>query len=95
MILCWKSLKPTATDYTVFVHVTDENGDMFAADAQPHGGTYPTSAWESGEWIEDEHPLPTIDTSTVKRVSIGLYRLDTGERLSIDGTNETEFVITK
>jgi hypothetical protein len=31
----------------------------------------------------------------IPRASIGLYRLDTGERLSIDGTSATEFELTK
>jgi hypothetical protein len=31
----------------------------------------------------------------IPRASIGLYRLDTGERLPIDGTGATEFELTK
>jgi hypothetical protein len=93
VVLCWESLKPTNVDYTVFVHVTDARGDAFTSDAQPRGGTYPTSAWATGERIEDGHPLPAVIDLVIKRVSVGLYRLDTGERLAIDGTNNTEFVI--
>ena len=93
VVLCWEALKPTSVDYTVFVHITDARGDAFTADAQPRGGTYPTSAWATGEQIEDGHPLPAVIDLVIQRVSVGLYRLDSGERLPIDGSNDTEFVI--
>ncbi len=93
VVLCWQSIKPTPIDYTVFVHATDEAGNTIIGDAQPRGGNYPTSVWSVGEQIEDSHPLPVAVDLVIKQVAVGLYRLDTGERLTIDGTNETEFVI--
>ena len=93
VIMCWQSITPTPIDYTVFVHVTDARGDAFTADAQPRGGDYPTSAWIPGEQIEDSHLLPAVIDLIIKHVAVGLYRLDTGERLPIDGTHETEFVM--
>ena len=95
VVLCWELLQPTNVDYTVFVHVIDAKGDQFSADAQPRGGTYPTSAWRQGEQIEDSHLLPAVIDLIIKQVGVGLYRLDTGERLPIDGADGTEFVITK
>ena len=94
VVLCWQSIKPVAMDYTVFVHVTDDRGQMLTADAPPRGGTYPTSAWLAGDEIEDRHALP-IKAATIKQVTVGLYRLDTGERLTIDGTTETEVQLMK
>ncbi len=93
VVLCWQALKPTATDYTVFVHVPESNG-MLNGDAQPVGGNYPTSAWLPGEAIEDEHLLPAAGDLKIPRALVGLYRLDTGERLFIDGTNTTELELT-
>ncbi len=89
--LCWQSLKPVTTDYTVFVHALNEQGAPLAADSQPRNGKYPTSAWLVGEQIADGHVL----TDTAKQISIGLYRLDTGERLPIDGTTLTEYELIK
>ncbi len=94
VILCWESIKPVPIDYTMFVHVVDARGDVFTADAQPQGGDYPTSVWLVGDQVEDSHPLPAVMDLIIKQVSIGLYRLDTGERLPIDGTHETEFYLT-
>jgi hypothetical protein len=95
VVLCWQSLKPVAIDYTVFVHVTDARGEAFTSDAPPRGGTYPTSAWQPGDEIEDGHPLAAVIDLIVKRVAVGLYRLDTGERLMIDGGAETEVPLIK
>ena len=94
VVLCWQALKPTALDYTVFVHVPVAGGQV-TADAQPRGGDYPMSAWQPGEIIEDAHPLPAVVDLKIPQASIGLYRLDTGERLTIDGTNTTEFELLK
>jgi 4-amino-4-deoxy-L-arabinose transferase-like glycosyltransferase len=94
VILCWQAIKPTAIDYTVFVHVIDNQDGLITSDAQPLNGNYPTSAWVAGDQIEDSHPLPAVVDLVAKRVSVGLYRLDTGERLTIEGTHETEFVLT-
>ena len=68
---------------------------MISGDAQPVGGNFPTSAWQPGEVIEDVHALPAGSDLPIPQASIGLYRLDTGERLLIDGSNETELVITR
>jgi hypothetical protein len=78
----------------VFFHVPG-NGGVISGDAQPGGGNYPTSAWKSGEVIEDVHLLPAGGELKIPRASIGLYRLDTGERLPIDGANTTEFELIK
>jgi hypothetical protein len=68
---------------------------VIGGDAQPVGGNYPTSAWKPGEVIEDVHQLPDGTDLNIPRASIGLYRLDTGERLPIDSTNATEFELVK
>ena len=91
IVLCWQALKSTPIDYTVFVHVPAEGGQI-TADAQPVSGNYPTSAWRSDEIIEDVHPLAA---KSIPQAFIGLYRLNTGERLPIDGTDATEFELTK
>jgi hypothetical protein len=59
------------------------------------GGNYPTSAWQPGDVIEDVHPLQASGDLRIPRASIGLYRLDTGERLPVDGTGATEFELVK
>ena len=91
VVLCWQAIKPTPNDYTVFVHVPADDGQI-TADAPPVGGNYPTSIWRAGDIIEDVHPLAV---QFIPQAFIGLYRLDTGERLTIDGTNSTEYELIK
>ena len=90
--LCWSAEAAMAVDYTVFVHIFDAQGkSLGAADGQPRGGLYPTSAWLPGDLVTDEHPLFLPAGASVR---VGVYRLDTGERLSLEGGAETELNLT-
>jgi hypothetical protein len=85
--LCWEALRPLDADYTVFVHVLDASGALVAAgDGPPNSGLYPTTAWATGERVDDWHPVVVPVGAWVE---VGLYRLDTGERLAVDGTGAT------
>jgi hypothetical protein len=88
--LTWRAAGRPTHDYTVFVHVMDAAGRIVAQDdRQPAGTTYPTSIWESGEQIEDVHPL-TIPAGRY-RVMVGLYDTATGQRLrNLDGGDSVE-----
>ncbi|MBI3763341.1 MAG: glycosyltransferase family 39 protein, partial [Chloroflexi bacterium] len=84
--LHWKSLRPTTTDYVVFVHLLDSAGRPVAGnDRRPRDGDYPTNAWQAGETIEDPQwiDLPPGLLPGMYRVEIGLYRADTQERLPV------------
>ncbi|MBP7686677.1 MAG: glycosyltransferase family 39 protein [Thermoflexales bacterium] len=89
LTLCWKAAKQIPIDYTVFMHALNEKGEILTADSQPRGGKFPTSVWVPGDEIVEERSV----LGRIKQISVGFYRLDTGERLTIDGTNETEFII--
>jgi hypothetical protein len=73
-------------DYTVFVHLIDEEGQIWGQkDNQPEGGFYPTSFWDPGEVIKDEYRLQ-VRPETPKgeyQIEIGMYLLDTNERLPL------------
>ena len=80
--LLWRSIAATSIDYTVFIHLLDEHGALVATgDGQPRKGLYPTSFWSSGEQILDEHSWSVQMTPGDYQVEVGVYRLDTGERL--------------
>lgn len=83
LVLYWQSRDRTRDDYTVFIHLLDANRQMVAqADAPPVGGSYPTSAWNVGEWVRDPRRIQLPDTLAPGdyTLQIGWYRPDTGER---------------
>ena len=90
--LHWRCLQPPDADYTVFVHLLDANGQVVAQhDGQPQGGSYPFSVCDAGEVVIDEHPLtlpPGLPPGDY-RLRVGLYRLETGERLPVDGNGDS------
>ncbi|HLH72420.1 MAG TPA: hypothetical protein VKX96_03980, partial [Chloroflexota bacterium] len=93
--LAWRALHQPSADYTVFVHVLDANGRLVAQhDSQPMGNTYPTSDWDTGDTVYDSLSvaLPTDLPAGIYQVSVGMYRLKTGERLK-DSSGKNEFVI--
>ncbi len=79
-------------DYTVFLHLLDSAGQIARQwDALPVDGWYPTSYWDPGEVVTDEHDLdfsPTLSPGTYRLIA-GLYRAE-GSRLPLD--NGGDFV---
>jgi len=84
LTLYWQASVPLATDYTVFVHSLDADGQMIGqADGPPAANHYATTAWQPGEIVQDSRLVPTG-----ARYRIGLYDRASGERLlafSADG----------
>jgi hypothetical protein len=82
LTLYWESLAPVNENYIVFIHLLDSNGNIIAqADAPPTNNAYPTSWWSPGETIADIHSLPP--RSDVVPLRLGLYDLNSGQRLTI------------
>lgn len=84
--LYWEALRVPEADYTVFVHLLNEAGEWVAGqDGRPMDGRYTTLAWQSGHLIQDDHPLtlPANLPAGNYQIKVGLYRLETGERLPV------------
>lgn len=84
LTLLWKSEKFTQYDYTLFVHMLDDAGNIIAQiDTQPVGGTYPTSIWDAGELVTDEIriAIPSHAPKGRWRIGLGWYDAQTGQRL--------------
>jgi hypothetical protein len=88
--LQWSTNTQLPTDYTVFVHVLDQNGQLVAqSDLQPGGGYTPTSSWPIGQPITDRHGVilpPTLSPGTYQ-IAIGLYGSDGARLKASDGSD--------
>ncbi|NIO72177.1 MAG: hypothetical protein GTN71_24920 [Anaerolineae bacterium] len=87
--LYWQSLAEMDRDYTVFVHLLDENDLVIAQrDTYPGLGTYPTRLWRVGDVFADRYVLtlpPTVFAPCTGRFEVGLYDFASGERLMATG----------
>jgi hypothetical protein len=86
----WSARSRPTADYTVFVHLVDQNRRVVAqADAPPQAGRYPTSVWDGGDTIVDPHEL-SVDQNVASgtyALEIGWYQPDSGQRLPLlDGS---------
>lgn len=88
--LYWLARGPFSHDDTIFVHLVNAHGDIVAqADSPPRGGSYPTLAWNPGEWVRDDHALalPADLPSGDYVLRIGWYNSTTGARPSVVSAN--------
>ena len=86
LTLYWQSLQPVSQDYILFLHLFDSTGNVIGqADGPPTNNAYPTSWWTPGETVADPRLLPNSSDLTTLR--LGLYQLDSGDRLIITQSN--------
>lgn len=84
--LFWQADGQPAANYTVFVHLLNEAGELVANhDGVPDNGRYPTASWHPNITFSDPHQLilPADLPSGTYQLYAGLYLPETGERLAI------------
>jgi hypothetical protein len=84
--LYWRAQNKMTEDYTVFVHLVDEEGTIWGQhDSQPVNGYYPTSFWDQDEIVKDEHAFTIGEDAPPGEywIEVGMYRLVDGQRLTI------------
>lgn len=90
--LYWRAPGPMEHDWSVFVHLLGANDIIIGQrDMYPGQGTYPTTLWAPGDAIADTYVVPvspTTLTPTEAEIEVGLYRLDTGERLFVQDAGD-------
>lgn len=85
--LYWQGTGAARRDYDVFVHLINAKGDKVAqSDHRPGGDFYPTTLWQAGEVLRDEHRLP-IPTPGLFRILVGMYH--PGGRLPVKGGGDS------
>ncbi|MCL4296464.1 MAG: glycosyltransferase family 39 protein [Anaerolineae bacterium] len=84
--LYWQAVAEMKTDYTVFVQLLNDAGQVVAqVDSQPLAGAAPTTTWLPGEIVTDPYTLtlPGDLPPGGYRLISGLYDAATGARLPI------------
>ena len=93
----WSATRPVDEAYTVFVHLLGPDGALATQhDSMPVINTRPTTSWEAGDLVSDWHLLilPPNTPAGDYTILVGLYQLETGERLSLLGSEETTQMAT-
>jgi hypothetical protein len=84
--LRWRGLRTMGVDYTVFVHLVGPDGRLHGqVDSWPVQGTHPTSQWRPGKRVSDPYEVRLESDAPPGRyrVAVGLYELETMERLRV------------
>jgi hypothetical protein len=95
LTLDWQAIAPVAGDYTVFAHLlTEDDSKVAQLDTRPCSGECPTTTWQPGEIVEDRYQLalPSDAPPGPYRLAVGLYLLDTGERATVAGHDDTVYL---
>jgi hypothetical protein len=77
--LFWRSQAAVQTRYKVFLHLVDGGGQIVAQrDAEPGGNQAPTTTWQPGQVVRDNHGLlvPPETEPGHYALLVGLYPLD-------------------
>lgn len=86
--LYWSPSAPLPVDYTVFIHLLDEQNNIMAqGDGPPLDGRYPTTAWAEAEQLADTHTIkiaPGVEAGHYHLIA-GLYDAASGTRLLLVG----------
>jgi 4-amino-4-deoxy-L-arabinose transferase-like glycosyltransferase len=89
--LYWQAQDRPTADHTVFLHLYAPGGEdrppAAQSDQPPCGGGYPTSRWQAGEWVVDEHTLllPPDFVGETAVLAVGVYTWPSLERLPLVG----------
>ncbi|HUS71044.1 MAG TPA: glycosyltransferase family 39 protein [Anaerolineae bacterium] len=86
LTLFWRARQEIKEDYTVFTHLADAEGRIWAQDdSYPVDGDYPTSFWSVGEVVRDQYELvlPSDVPAGDYEIEVGLYLVSSGARLPV------------
>jgi hypothetical protein len=95
VVLYWRALAHTETDYSVFVHLLRNGTDLVAqSDGYPVAGELPTQCWVGGEVVVDIHRLPSRPQAGGEYLlGVGMYDWRTGIRLPVTPPAERHVIL--
>ena len=84
LTLHWQATATPSQDYTVFVHLLNEDGEQLrGADSPPLNNDFPTTLWRTGDRVDDERrlELPAQLSAGNYQIAVGLYNAGNSVRL--------------
>jgi hypothetical protein len=84
LTLYWEALRTPDFDYSVFVHLVDETGEMIGQRDHAPGSdrNHPPTAWRPGEVLVDSHLIPLLRSPEGPlQMRMGVYNWSNGERM--------------
>lgn len=91
LTLYWEALCTPDFDYSVFVHLVDQMGELVGQQDHAPGSdrNYPPTAWKPGEVIVDPHTIPLLRSPEGPlQIRMGVYNWSTGERMIASAEGE-------
>jgi 4-amino-4-deoxy-L-arabinose transferase-like glycosyltransferase len=89
--LYWQALQRSEVDYSAFMHVIDETGELVTQGDAGLGSdhNFPTSAWRPEDIVPSQHTITLPSDSSVDdyEVRVGVYFWADGARLSMTEKN--------
>jgi hypothetical protein len=95
LALYWQAVDEPTADYTVFTQLIGPDGQVWGQkDNQPQGGRYPTTSWQLQELVVDRYELPLQEgaPSGEYQLLVGMYNLQTGQRLAVIDTEDNRLL---
>ncbi|MBN1921975.1 MAG: glycosyltransferase family 39 protein [Anaerolineae bacterium] len=96
LTLYWSTHSPITSRYTVFTHLLDSTGTLWAQmDSEPLGGSLPTDRWPIDSRIQDNYALmvPASTPPGTYTLQVGMYVLETGIRLPVQETGQDHIIL--
>lgn len=90
LTLYWEPLAPLRTSYQVFTHLYSDRM-LGQHDSAPGCGLWPTTRWEPGHLVRDDHWLPIVADAPAGEAPlwVGMYLLGDGRRLPVTAADGT------
>ncbi|MEW5959847.1 MAG: glycosyltransferase family 39 protein [Chloroflexota bacterium] len=83
LTLYWELIRPTSTDYSIFVHLLGRQRQVLGQlDTYPGGGQWPTSLLQAGDILADDYAIPIPPQAELGQaptrllIAAGIYELD-------------------
>jgi len=100
LTLYWESPRRPDFDYSVFVHLVDERGELIGQQDHAPGSdrNHPPTTWSPGEVVVDSHRILLLRSMEGPvQMRVGVYNWATGERLMafVEGESVGDLIILK